>query len=279
MSAASGQAHRRHATLAAAAVGALAALTLLSVAPAAAAVETKGAPPPDHVVVFGALLTDESGPRDLTVDSGATIGFENHAALPALTPLRITIGTQTLVVGATPVIWTAAQSVRYSGTYTLFPGPSQAITVTAPVPGGPTPGDPVSGGGHPGPPPAPGSPTVPGSGTVPAQPAAAAAATKPVVPIGRPGDPGYVPAGVGIAPMAKHREQRGDSMDNTAKLPIDGAAPQARTHEAAMSSPSTAPLPIRVALAVFSALLLVGVGSALARILFRAWLNAAPAAA
>lgn len=273
MSGAPGRARRRLAILSAAAAGALAALTLLSVAPATAATDNTRVRPPDHTVVFGGMFSEETAPRDLLADIGDTVAFENHAALPGTTPVRITIGKDHLVVGANPVIWTAKQTVRYEGSYTMLAGPLHTITVPAP---NNAPAPPAGGANPPVGPPA-GSGAAPGAGAG-AQPGAqpAVPAAKPVVPAARPGDRGYVPTGAGVAPMSGHRGEHADPMVDTVTAPSFVAAPTAGTHKAAVSGPSTSPLPVRAALAVFAGLMLVGVGSALARILFHAWLNAAP---
>ncbi|MEP6697517.1 MAG: hypothetical protein ABJA34_11665 [Pseudonocardiales bacterium] len=257
---AAGVGPRRLAALAVAAAtstGALG-LTLLSAPPAGAAVApTASVSAADHLVVFGSATPNDSSARDLTVARGDTIGFENHVALPDLMPVHVTIGTDTFVVGADPVIWTAVSTVRYQGSYTVLPGPSYLITVAQPAPSP----APLPGGAQPPPAtgPAPGQPTgpagQPASRPAPGTVTAAAAGAQPVVPKGRPGDPGHVLPGAGVAPMTGQRGNSGVAFDAGAR---------------------SAPYPIRMGVALLAGLILAGVGAALGRILFRAWLKAAP---
>jgi hypothetical protein len=267
--------------LAALAVAAGTALTTLFLqAPAAvAAAEATDAAPRQHVVVaFGLEVSAESAPRDLAVNSGDVVEFQNGSPLAYLTPVRVTVGPDTLVVGIDPVVWTAtaAGPVRYEGTYTPVPGPWHTITVAPLSPAGPPAGLPPAGK----PAPAPGAARPPArSGSThqaPGLPGAAGTAGHPAVPGARPGDPGYVPSGAHPAdappPVASHRSSSGESMTEV--------APPALTHsghqQMALSRSSSAPRPLRLALAVLAFLLLVGVGGSLMRVVFRAWLNAAP---
>lgn len=257
-----------------AAVTALAAFGALSVlAPSAASARQDTGPPAEHTVVFGPNVPGESAPRDLLVDSGDIIYFENSTPAPDVTPVHLVIGSAKLTVGASRVAYQATRSVRYEGSYTPLPGPLHTITVAppAPVPPGPQPSPSPAGNA---PPAGSGAPPRGGGATVGSGPGSTASVPSGgALPSLRPGDPGYVPSGAGEQPSA---EAGGAVSTNQAPPPAAAARPARQA--AGIGSDSTT-LPAREGLAVLAALLLLGVGTALARSLIRAWLDTAQPAA
>ncbi len=255
--------------------GVIAFAGLALLAPAAQAGQGAAAPAPtaDHTVVFGSPTATSSDPRDLVVASGDIVFFENGSLLPNLTRVRVTVGPDTLVLGADPVPWKADHSTGYQVVSPLLAGAAHTITVTPPPPAPP---DGSLPGGGPVPPP-------PGAGSTGAAPppARTAAPARAVVPGHPAGDPGHVPS-AGAVNMkavdvkAAHRADPPDSISEVIAAPRGvAAAPRTHAHQAAMI-PGRAPRPLQLALGVLAGLLLLVVGGALSRAMFRAWLDAAP---
>jgi len=253
---------------------------------------TKGEAAATHTVTYDALGGDKG---NISANKGDTVIFKNALPLQPLTgavaPVNMIFGGETFQVAGTPVARTITTSTSYTGTYSvlgLVPLTSSSGTITAanapppPPPPAPQPPPPPPPGEEepPAPPPDDGNnpPTTPGGGA------------GPIIP---PGDPGNVPGGAGSAgsatvPQPGSGTANGqapgfaevppavvapNSGSNTTLVPGNGQSSNQRT----MSNSSTAAGGLGLT-AMLGAILLLGVGIALARTLISGRLNSATAA-
>ncbi|MGB9377683.1 MAG: hypothetical protein WCB04_09245 [Mycobacteriales bacterium] len=250
---------------------------------------SKGEASSTHTVTFDALGGNKG---NVTVNAGDTVRFVNALPLAPLTgavvPVAVTFGTDHFSVAGTPVDRTITQSVAYSGTYAvagLVPTTtsSGSFTTTSgpaqkPPPGGQNP-PPANGGGGSG-----GSGGGTGSGSGGGTGTGVGAGSGGGAPQGPAGDSGYVPGGAGSAtgPQLGGGTANGgtgagqvppplvDPNHNTSLVPGNGTAGKQRAINNASATAGGLGLT-----ALLGAILLLGVGIALARTLISGRLNSA----